>query len=332
MARQIPIGISDFKELRTGDYYYVDKSLLITDVVHSGAKVILLPRPRRFGKTINLSMLHYFFDIAQEEGAAPFGGLEVAGQPDIMARCGRYPTIFLTFKDVKFSDYRSCLSEMALMLADLFDHHMSMIEKAVPTRADRRVIETLSSEDPNPAMLQRSLKVLSKLLHRATGQKAIVLVDEYDAPIHAGYRHQYYEEIIGFMRNLLSGAFKDNTHLEKGVLTGILRIAKESIFSGFNNPRVCTILDAEFSQRFGFTETEVERVLDDFNLQDRREEVSNWYNGYRFGPHTIYNPWSIMQYATDARFSSATAQPYWVNTSDNRLVRDLVTGKNAIPP
>ncbi|MCP4410231.1 MAG: AAA family ATPase, partial [Gammaproteobacteria bacterium] len=209
---QIPIGISDFKKLRTGGYYYLDKSMMITDVVNSGAEVILLPRPRRFGKTMNLSMLHYFFDSGQEEGATLFEGLEVARQPEIMAHCGRYPTIFLTFKDVKFSDYQSCHDALARILAKLFLAHEEVIVKAKPRGIDDRMVKAIMEGTAKTTDLQDALALLTELLHRATGQKAIVLIDEYDAPIHAGHRHRYYEEIIGFMRNLLSGAFKDNTH------------------------------------------------------------------------------------------------------------------------
>jgi len=330
VARQIPIGISDFKKLRTGDYYYVDKSELITDVVHSGAEIILLPRPRRFGKTINLSMLRYFFDMTLADGATLFEGLQVARDAEVMTHCGAYPVVFLTFKDVKYSDYQSCHDVLARILAELFLDHEEVIVKAKPRGIEQTMVKTIMDGTAKTADLQGALALVTKLLHRATGKKAIVLIDEYDAPIHAGYRHVYYAEIIAFMRNLLSGAFKDNNHLEKGVVTGILRVAKESIFSGFNNPRVRTILDEEFSDRFGFTETEVARLLSDFNLQDRTAEVKRWYNGYRFGPHTIYNPWSIMQYTTDARFATAKAEPYWVNTSDNKLVHDLIVGKNAI--
>jgi len=178
--------------------------------------------------------------------------------------------------------------------------------------------------------LQKSLGLLTELIHRATGVKPMVLIDEYDAPIHAGYHHGYYSDIIKFMRNLLSGAFKNNKHLEKGVLTGILRIAKESIFSGFNNPRVRTILDEEFSRHFGFTEPEISHILTYYDLEDRQGELRRWYNGYQFGSHTIYNPWSIMQYLTDAKLAGSRAEAYWVNTSDNRLIYDLVVGENAI--
>jgi hypothetical protein len=192
------------------------------------------------------------------------------------------------------------------------------------------VIESPASDHPDPVFMQRIPAVLTKLLSQATGKQVVVLIDEYDMPIHAGHHNGYYREIVAFMRNFLSGAFKDNPHLHKGVLTGILRIAKESIFSGFNNPAVHTILDEAYAEHFGFTEDEVATTLTIFDLTDRTDEVRMWYNGYQFGTHTIYNPWAIMRYVDNARFPTSRAEPYWINTSDNLLIKRLVVGQNAV--
>ncbi|MDJ0837071.1 MAG: AAA family ATPase [Acidobacteriota bacterium] len=329
MSRQIPRGMSNFKELRERDFYFVDKSMLIADAVRSGAEVILLPRPRRFGKTLNLSMLRHFFDPG-DGNAALFEGLAVSSQPDVMAHCGQYPTVFITLKDMKFEDYDTCHRAMSEMLAMLFISFRDVIAKAEPMAIYKTMTDDIMNGVAHTATLQRSLGLLTELIYRGTGQKSVVLIDEYDAPIHAGYRHGYYRKMIGFMRNLLSGAYKDNDYLHQGCVTGILRVAKESIFSGFNNPSVATIMEEEFSQHFGFTESEVTAVLEDFNLADRRDEVREWYNGYRFGSYIMYNPWSIMEYVSAARFEDVRARPYWVNTSENQLIHELTVESDAI--
>ncbi|MDJ0841743.1 MAG: AAA family ATPase [Acidobacteriota bacterium] len=325
----IPIGISNFKKLRTADYAFIDKSMLIADVVRSGAEVILLPRPRRFGKTLNLSMLHHFFDRSDPGGAVLFEGLTVCDHPDVMKHQGRYPVVFLTFKDVKFEDYDSCYQAIARIIARLFLTYKTAIEKAQPEHVDADMVHAIIDRKAHPVDLQDALALLTNLIERGTGIKPIVLLDEYDAPIHAGYRHGFYNKIISFMRNLLSGAFKDNDHLEKGVVTGILRIAKESIFSGFNNPDIHTILDEPYARHFGFTEEEVSNFLARRGLTDREAEIRSWYNGYRFGGHTVYNPWSIMKMAADP---GAPLRSYWVNTSDNQLIQSLITKERAVLP
>ncbi|MDJ0838106.1 MAG: AAA family ATPase [Acidobacteriota bacterium] len=327
MTRPIPIGVSNFEKLRTGNYYYVDKSLLIADVVRSGAEVILLSRPRRFGKTINLSMLHCFFDNAVDN-AELFKGLAVTECSDVWAHRGQYPTVFLTFKDLKFDTYDSCHRTLARQMARLFLHHEQVIEQAEPRGIDRKLVTDIIAGNAHTSDLQDALTLLTMLLHRATNRKVMVLIDEYDTPIHAGHHHGYYDEVVGFMHNLLSGALKDNHHLEKGILTGILRIAKESIFSGLNNMDVHTLLDEPFAEHFGFTTREVDRVLIDAGIPDRGEEIRNWYNGYRFGKETMYNPWSMMKLAANPQMP---CRPYWVNTSDNQLTKDLIIEKKAIP-
>ena len=322
----IPVGVTDFRKLRLGSYYFIDKSMFIADIMRTGAEVTLLPRPRRFGKTMNFSMLYRFLDMRQDN-AELFEGLAVSNHQDVMDHLGSWPTVFMSFKDIKYSDFNSCLKGLAFLLGDLIEEHEELIENSNPSRGDRMVLDSVVNHDLEPVSMERTLKVLTKLIHRATGKKAIVLIDEYDMPIHSGYANGYYEEIISFMRNLLSGAFKDNDHLHKGVLTGILRIAKESIFSGFNNPDVLTLLDEPFSEHFGFTETEVTKILEDVGMTNREAEVRKWYNGYRFGSHTIYNPWSIMKMAAHPH---VPLQPHWVNTSDNMLIRKLIKDENVM--
>lgn len=324
--QQIPIGVSDFPEIRTENYYFVDKSMLIADVVRGGAKVTLLPRPRRFGKTLNLSMLHTFFTMDEDHGDL-FQDLAVAKHEDVMAHCGAYPTIFLTFKDLKFESYDQCYTALTGLLSSLFLEFEDQLEAAKPRGVEKQWVEDIFNGRAQDAIYQGSLALFSKLLHRATGRKVVILIDEYDMPIHVGFRHGYYQKIIGFMRNLLSGAYKDNKFLQKGVLTGIMRIAKESIFSGFNNSDVHTVLDNPYAQHFGFTWNEVDRILADTGQAERADQVKAWYNGYHVGDLTLFNPWSIMKMAA---YPQSQLQAYWVNTSDNQLIRKLITEENAI--
>ncbi len=268
--------------------------------------------------------------MGPKDNASLFQGLAIHDHQDIMSHCGAYPTIFLTFKDIKYSSFADCIKAMKGVLSSLYLEFESVLEAANPRGVEKKWVHAILEGEADTTEYQNALALLTKLLHRATGKKTIVLIDEYDMPIHTGFKSGYYSDIIDFMRNLLSGAFKDNDSLEKGVLTGIMRIAKESIFSGFNNPRACTILDNEFSQYFGFTQAELDQILTDFQLENRANEVRTWYNGYQFGPHTIFNPWSIMQYVTAAQRPDAQAEPYWVNTSDNQLIRNLITEQDAL--
>ncbi len=317
--RKLPIGVSDFKKLREEERYYVDKSLLIQKVWESGADVLLLPRPRRFGKTLNLSMLRYFFEKTEDSNAYLFDLLFISGQPEIMAHQGRYPLIYLTFKDVKESTWKDCLEKLKLLismelrrLTHLF--HTSLYDEEVRQHA------LLLNQEAGKSLSEQALFLFMQWIHRATGQKIIVLIDEYDTPIHAGHQYGYYEDVILFMRNLLSGAFKDNSCLEKGVITGVLRISKESIFTGLNNISVSSIIRPEFSSYFGFTESEVENMLNEFSVE-HPDEVKNWYNGYVFGNQVIYNPWSILNFLNS---EDRQLQPFWIDSSSNDLVRDLI--------
>jgi hypothetical protein len=315
-----PIGVSDFKKLREEERYYVDKSLLIQKVWESGADILLLPRPRRFGKTLNLSMLRYFFEKTEDSNADLFDLLFISGRAEIMAHQGQYPLIYLTFKDVKEMTWENCLYQLRLLLASEFSRHKAYFSVDSLEPEETEILNALHDPKATSAPLGMALFYLMKILHRVTGQKIIVLIDEYDTPIHAGHQYGYYDEVISFMRNLLSGAFKDNSCLKKGVITGVLRISKESIFTGLNNIEVHSILSSDFDQEFGFTETEMEQILTDFEVE-HSQEVKDWYNGYMFGKHIIYNPWSILCFLNrkERRF-----QPFWIDSSSNDLVRDLI--------
>ena len=273
--KQIPFGISDFCELRMNDYYFVDKTMLCADIVRSGAEVILLPRPRRFGKTIGMSMLDCFFSNGGK-GAELFEGLKVTEHEDVMAHCEAYPTVYLTLKDLKHSSYSKTFRALSKLMSVLYLKHRDTLDAANPEGLEKETVGAITAGKADEVDLEESLELLTRLLHRATGKKVVVLLDEYDRPIHSGFGNGYYDEIIEFMRNFLSTVFKDNPHLEKGVLTGIMRIAKESIFSGLNNLKVYTLLDDPLSAHFGFTEAEVTDILEHIGQSGRAEEIKAW--------------------------------------------------------
>jgi len=324
MKRQrIGIGVSEFEELRREGCLFVDKSLLIEEVIESGTKIILLPRPRRFGKTLNLTMLRCFFEqredeAARDEAARLFDGLAIRNSPSFAEHFGRYPVIFLTFKDVKEHDFDAAMFVLRRLLRNEVARH---VEDGVPDRPWAEPLARIVEDTDERGHYQESLQALSRFLHERCGVPPVILIDEYDTPVHAAWRHGYYEEMIGFLRGLLTAALKDNPHVAKGVLTGILRVAKESIFSDLNNLGVYTILERPFSDKFGLTRDEVAALLETCGLAHRMDEVDAWYNGYDFGGHVIFNPWSILNFVEE---NPDMPQPYWANTSSNALVRELI--------
>jgi hypothetical protein len=317
---KLPLGISDFKELREENYYYIDKSLFIKEVIDRDGKVILLPRPRRFGKTLNLSMLRYFFEAREESLAHLFAGLAIEAESEVMQQQGEYPVIFLTFKDCKEKTAEQCFDQIRSLLQELYLAYKPVLYPEL-VNEEKQYYDKITKEQGHIVDWQNALKVLMSLLRRQTSKRVIVLLDEYDTPIHAGQEHGYYEEIISFMRNLMSGALKDNSDLEKGVVTGILRMAKESIFSGLNNLDVLSLLRPEFQAFFGFTESDIEKLIEDFSISEAKT-LKIWYNGYMFGNKVIYNPWSVVNFIAS---HDQLPRPYWINTSSNVLLRDLVT-------
>jgi hypothetical protein len=318
---RFPIGISDFRMLREGGYRYIDKTGLVDAVVDEDAQVVLLPRPRRFGKTLNLSMLRCFLEKSAEDQHPLFEGLAVASSESARPHFQRYPVIFLTFKDVKPASWEDCVAGMANVLARTYGEHRYLLEEGNLDAEDARIFGVVLDRRASKAELTIALELLSRLLAKHHRERVVILLDEYDSPIHAGYTKGYYDDVITFFRDFLSGGLKDNPHLFKGVLTGILRIAKESLFSGLNNIAVYGILRREFAPYFGFTEPEVRDLVAAVGQPELLDDIRSFYNGYLFGNEAIYNPWSVLSFLHDA---SKELLPYWIDTSSNDLVRELL--------
>ena len=319
MKRPIGIGISDFKELVEEGYFYVDKTPLIEELSSTNGEVILITRPRRFGKTLNLSMLRYFYEKTEESNAHLFEHTAIWTKERCKALQGKYPVIFMSLKSCKGTSWDDVYSALIQCIVREFKRHFEVLSPHLSKHilAD---YTSILARTATTGLFEKSLQLLSRLLSEFHKQRVIVLIDEYDAPMHAAYTYGYYDEMMDFMQSFLSNALKDNSSLERGILTGILRAAKEGIFSGLNNLRVFTLLNEEFSDKFGFTETEVDILLAETKLKDKSLSIKERYNGYRCGNQTIYNPWSLLE-CIDHK---GVTDQYWANTSDNALVGRLI--------
>ena len=311
--KKLPIGLSDFKEIIEYDYYYFDKTKFIENILEDRSKVKLFTRPRRFGKTLNMSMLKYFFDVKnKDENKNLFEGLNIS-KSEYFYKQGEFPVISISFKDYNEKNWKSGFREVKGIIERLYTKYKFLTEKMDEIEIEKfnSIRRTLDLAD-----WKNSLLNLSKYLYEYYGKKVIVLIDEYDQPIINSYINGYYNETIDFFKSFYGSVLKDNEYLEMSVITGILRVAKENIFSGLNNLEVHTILDSEFTEYFGIMEDEVEEALKDFNLEYELEDVQKWYNGYLFGDTKVYNPWSIINFLKKGRL-----RPYWVNTSGNGLIQ-----------
>lgn len=316
----IPIGESNFINL-INNYYYVDKTLLIKDFLDTKSKVTLFTRPRRFGKTLNMEMLKTYFEISDEDTSKYFQNLNIWKCSDeYRNEQGKYPVIFLSFKDVKFNNWNLTFDSIKSIIANEYKRHIHLLDSNKLNDFDKKYYNYVLNENINEANLATSIKYLSDMLMKHYNHNVIIIIDEYDTPIQQGYSNNYYNEIISFMRNLFSGAFKDNNSLAFGFLTGILRVAKESIFSGLNNIKINSILEERYSEYFGFTKKDVQNVLDYYEKKDKYEEISSWYNGYRFGNTDIYNPWSVLNYVDE----NCSPKTYWQYTGDSSIIKQIV--------
>lgn len=302
--------------------YYVDKTLLIRDLIDDQVPVLLFTRPRRFGKTLALDMIKSYFEKTETDTSVYFRNKKIWTCGEKYRRLqGAFPVISITFKDAKFSDWESTYEAIKYIIRDEFMRHDELFVSTSLNLAEKDYLLKLQADQLNEVEYTRALLNLSRMLEKHHQSKVIVLVDEYDVPIQQGHSRKFYNEVIDFMRNLLSGGLKDNSSLALGVLTGILRVSKENLFSGLNNIVVNTVLDEKYSEYFGFTEDEVKRMAEYYGKSDKLEEIAEWYDGYRFGNQEIYNPWSVATYF----YNKCQAKPYWTNTSENEIIREILS-------
>ena len=324
--KQIAIGIENFKEVIDHDYFYIDKSELISTIFSD--KVSLFTRPRRFGKTLNMSMLYYFFSIKQKENAYLFNGLHIEKNTDIMEHQNQYPVIFITLKDMKQRNMnlqkQKFLSLIQMLLVQC--EELLTSEKVHPVY--RNYLEKLLKDHVDDITLQNSLYYISVALKQFYEKNVIILIDEYDVPLHSAYQNGYYDEMSSFMGDLFSTALKTNDALEKGVLTGCLRIAKESIFTGLNNFHVYSIMDRAAQDCFGFTKDEVYNLLSYYDFTSYHDKMKEWYDGYLFCDQEIYNPWSVLNYIKDLQYGVDEPKSYWINSSGNAIIYDFILHAN----
>ena len=323
----IGIGESDFKMLRLNNNYFIDKSLYVKDIIDNKSKVILVTRPRRFGKTLNMSMLRYYFDIKCKDSKELFKGLKIMEQDEYYtSKLGAFPVIYLSLKDAGLMNYEYMIMQMKTIMMDMFYEHRYILENQDLSEGEKAIFNRILRAEATDVDLINSLKILSKMLYIYYNRPVILLVDEYDVPLQTAYVEKYYDDAIKFLKSFYTTTFKDNPYLEKTVITGVSRIAKESIFSGMNNLKVYTIMDNEFADDFGITSEEMEKVIKDFSIEEDREEIRRWYDGYKIGNvEGIYNPWSILNYLADR-----VLKPYWVNTSSNDLIKMTFKKSNTV--
>ena len=315
--KAVPVGIEDFKELIQEGYYYIDKTLLIDEMLMNKSKVTLFTRPRRFGKTLNMSMIKYFFDVKdKEENKKLFENLKVSNS-EYMSVQGKYPVIFISLKDLKEDTWEECLESIKDIMYKIFNEYNFLREKL--NVVEKRQFDKIWEITGNERNFKTSLLDLSNYLNKYYGEKVIILIDEYDAPIINAFDKGYYNEAINFFQTFYSSALKTNNSLKYGILTGITRIIKEGIFSGLNNLKVDTILNKKYSEYFGLLESEVIEMLDYFGMKYKIEEVKEWYDGYIFGESEVYNPWSIVNYIDNGEIKA-----YWANVSGNTLLENML--------
>ncbi len=316
----LPIGRTNYKQI-CDTAYYVDKTLLVKDILDDGAGVILFTRPRRFGKTLNMDMLRTFFEKTDEDTGRYFEDKKIWEQGErYTCDQGKYPVVFLSLKDIKASDWEVASAILKLIIRDEFSRHVELVNSTKVVATDISFYKKIIGDTATAADYMMSLRVLSRMLTAHYGLPAVIIIDEYDTPIQEGYLNGYYQQAVEFTRNFFSAAFKDNPHVALGVLTGILRVAKESIFSGLNNVRVYSVLSRRFSEYFGFTGAEVLAMAEYYNATDNIAELKEWYDGYQFGGTDIYNPWSVCNYFSNY----CEAVPYWVQTSGNVVIREIL--------
>lgn len=320
LMKKLPVGIDNFEEVIAQNYYYVDKTLFVKDILDSGAKATLIPRPRRFGKTLNMSMLRCFFEKTIPSRASLFDGLAIAQDQESMAHQGQYPLIFLTFKFIDSLVWDKCFEKLKRIIADEYNRHRYLLDGPLLNDAQKEIFNQIIVHTASEVSYEVSLKNLIVYLADYHQKDPIVLIDEYDVPIHAGFRHNYFVQVVSFVRSFLGDGLKGNDKLKFAVVTGALRVAKESIFTGLNNLEVSTFLSDSYADKFGLLAEEVRALVTYYQLETDPCAIQAWYNGYTSGGYTVYNPWSIINLAKQ----KGALQPYWINTSSNDIIKTLI--------
>lgn len=319
---KLPVGIENFEDIRRSGFYYIDKTMLIEQTLNNWSKVTLFTRPRRFGKTLGMSMLRSFFEIGTDKSL--FDGLYISQNKSLCdEHMGKYPVIFLTLKGVEGLTFAKAKSMLSEIIKDEADRHYILNSSEALTSVDKEAfMKILTGNEEN---IENSLKTLSRLLYKHYGKKVVILIDEYDVPLDKAYQNDYYHEMVSLIRGLFGQALKTNDYLQFAILTGCLRISKESIFTGLNNFKVLSIMDTRFDEQFGFTDSEVEELLAAYNLDSHFTEIKEWYDGYHFGNADVYCPWDVINYVDLLRFEpTAKPQDFWSNSSGNALVRSFI--------
>lgn len=327
--KPLPIGVEDFKRLVDNEYYFVDKTLMIKELLENKETVNLFTRPRRFGKTLNMSMLQRFFEATEKSNAYLFDGLKIAAYPEYMAYQGQYPVISISLKSMKRASYQEAYFEYVKLLSDEFERHETILQSDAVSEEDKLEFQKIKKRIAEPKEYNSAVKLLSKCLQKVYQKNVIILIDEYDVPLENAYHEGFYDDMTNLIRSCFESALKTNPSLEFAVLTGCLRVSRESIFTGLNNLKTYSITKNKFSQYFGFTQEEMQEILQNFSLEQYAETIAKWYDGYRFGLTEIYNPWSVLNCIDSYLQNDMVAcEPYWSNTSSNRIVKRLIEESN----
>ena len=327
--KPLPIGVEDFKRLVDNEYYFIDKTLMIKELLENKETVNLFTRPRRFGKTLNMSMLQRFFEATEKSNAYLFDGLKIAAYPEYMAYQGQYPVISISLKSMKRASYQEAYFEYVKLLSDEFERHEIILQSDAVSEEDKLEFQKIKKRIAEPKEYNSAVKLLSKCLQKVYQKNVIILIDEYDVPLENAYHEGFYDDMTNLIRNCFESALKTNPSLEFAVLTGCLRVSRESIFTGLNNLKTYSITKNKFSQYFGFTQAEMQEILQTFSLEQYAGTIAKWYDGYRFGLTEIYNPWSVLNCIDSYLQNDMVAcEPYWSNTSSNRIVKRLIEESN----
>lgn len=327
--KPLPIGIEDFKEVIDSGYYFVDKTLMIKDLIVSKVKVGLFTRPRRFGKTLNMSMIQRFFEKTDESNAYLFDRLKISEFPECMQYQGQSPVISISLKSMKQGSYKDAFHMFKVLIAREYDRHKDILKNGKISDSERDLFHSILNQRAEDAFYLDSIKFLSDIMVKYYNKNVIILIDEYDVPLENAFHQGFYTDMVNLIRSVFESALKTNPSLDRAFLTGCLRVSKESIFTGLNNLQIFSIMSTKFDDSFGFTQEEINVMLECYDLTDKSSDIAHWYDGYKFNDVDIYNPWSVLNYLSEAvEKSSALCKPYWSNTSSNEIVKRLIEESN----